>query len=75
MNSTDYDSVAELYDLYADTDYDHAFFTREIKQVGQQVLELTSGTGRLFIPLIEAGSHLTCVDMSQCMRNILSKEL
>ena len=74
MDNIDYDSVAELYDLYVDADYDHAFFACEITRVGLQVLDLTSGTGRLSIPLIEAGAYLTCVDMSQSMLNVLSEK-
>ena len=39
------------------------------------MLELTSGTGRLSIPLIKAGAILTCVDISQGMLNILKRKL
>jgi SAM-dependent methyltransferase len=39
------------------------------------VLELMSGTGRLSIPLIEAGVRLTCVDSSPAMLNIFRKKL
>lgn len=75
MNAIDYDSIAELYDLYVDTDYDHSFFISEIKTKDLRVLELTSGTGRLSIPLIEAGANLTCVDISQGMLDVLSEKL
>ena len=75
MPKIDYDSFADLYDLYASTDYDFDFFTKEIKQSGTPVLELTSGTGRLSIPLIEAGADLTCVDISQGMLDVLRKKL
>ena len=75
MEKIDYDSVAELYDLYASTDYDFEFFASEIKVKDTRVLELTSGTGRLSIPLIEAGANLTCVDISQGMLDILSEKL
>ena len=74
-SNIDYDSIAELYDLYASADYDYDFFTSQIKTQGTRVLELTSGTGRLSIPLIEAGSNLTCVDLSQGMLAILSEKL
>lgn len=75
MEYIDYDSVAELYDLYTSTDYDYEFFASEIGSQGTRVLELTSGTGRLSIPLIEAGANLTCVDISQGMLDVLSKKL
>jgi len=75
MESIDYDKVAELYDLYVSTDYDYDFFTSEVKAKGTQVLELAAGTGRLSIPLIEAGANLTCVDISQGMLGVLSQKL
>ncbi len=75
MKFIDYDKVAELYDLYVHTDYDLDFFTSEIKVKGTKVLELTAGTGRLSIPLIEAGADLTCLDISQGMLNVLTEKL
>ena len=75
MDIIDYDSVAELYDVYADTDYDFEFFTAEINKPGLKVLELTSGTGRLSIPLVQAGAELTCVDASQAMLDELTRKL
>jgi SAM-dependent methyltransferase len=71
----DYDSVAELYDLYVAADYDFPFFVSEAAKTQGPVLELTSGTGRLSLPLIEAGVKLTCVDVSQGMLDILSRKL
>jgi SAM-dependent methyltransferase len=71
----DYDSVAEFYDLYVAADFDVAFFTAEVRLAAGPVLELTSGTGRLSVPLIEAGADLTCVDISQGMLAILSRKL
>ena len=75
MNNIDYDSVADLYDLYASTSYDYDFFVNEIEAQGTRVIELTAGTGRLSIPLIEAGANLTCVDISQGMLDVLSSKL
>lgn len=71
----DYDSIAEIYDLYVKADYDVPFFLSEIQGVKRPVLELMAGTGRLSLPLIEAGAELTCVDGSQGMLDILSKKL
>lgn len=70
-----YDDIAELYDLYASTGYDFNFFTSQINLKGKKVIELTSGTGRLSIPLIAAGANLTCVDISQGMLDVLNKKL
>jgi len=71
----DYDTIAEIYDLYVKTDYDVAFFLAEAAKTEGPVLELTSGTGRLSLPLIEAGVRLTCVDSSQKMLDVLSRKL
>jgi hypothetical protein len=47
MNSSniDYDSVAELYDLYVTATYDFEFFLAEAAKAEGPVLELTAGTG------------------------------
>lgn len=73
--SIDYDSVAEIYDLYVTGDYDIPFFLQETENVAGQVLELTAGTGRLSLPLVQAGVQLTCVDMSQGMLDVLTRKL
>jgi SAM-dependent methyltransferase len=74
-NCIDYDSVAEIYDLYVAADYDIPFFLQEAANVGGAVLELTAGTGRLSVALIEAGVQLTCVDSSRAMLDVLSRKL
>lgn len=61
----DCDSVAEIYDLYVAADYDIPFFLHETANVEGPVLELTAGTGRLSLVLIQVGVQLTCVDGSQ----------
>lgn len=71
----DYDSIADVYDLYVKADNDVAFFLQETTQVEGPVLELTSGTGRLSLPLIESGVQLTCVDVSPGMLMVLKKKL
>src|SRR5918995_447313 len=48
--------IADLYDV--------AFFQEELKKTPGPVLELMAGTGRLSLPLAEAGARLTCVDVS-----------
>ncbi len=75
MQSIDYNSIAEIYDLYVTADYDVPFFLSEIKPVKGPVLELMAGTGRLSLPLIEAGAKLTCVDSSSAMLEVLSRKL
>jgi SAM-dependent methyltransferase len=74
MPAMDYSKVADLYDLYVQTDFDVPFFLNEA-QGCQSVLELTSGTGRLSVPLIQAHVPLTCLDNSPDMLTILRKKL
>lgn len=71
----DYDSIAEIYDLYVRADYDVSFFLEEAARSIGSVLELTAGTGRLSLPLLESGVRLTCVDISQGMLDVLSRKL
>ena len=67
--------VADLYDHYVRVDFDIDFFLNEAKKAGGKVLELTSGTGRVSIPLIRAGIDLTCVDYSREMLAVLQWKL
>jgi len=71
----DWDSVAEIYDLYVTADYDVPFFLAETAKAEGPVLELTAGTGRLSLPLARAGVRLTCVDGSPGMLAVLSRKL
>ncbi len=75
MQHIDYNSIADLYDLYVTADYDIPFFVSETRPVQGAVLELMAGTGRLSLPLIEAGVKLTCVDSSEAMLEVLSRKL
>lgn len=75
MPAVDYSQVAALYDTYVQADFDLAFFRAEAAKVSGEVLELTSGTGRVSIPLLEAGVRLTCVDQSPEMLAILRRKL
>ena len=74
MPAMDYSQVAQWYDTYVKTDLDVPFFLNEARN-SDCVLELTSGTGRLSIPLLEAGVSLTCVDNSPEMLAILRQKL
>jgi SAM-dependent methyltransferase len=70
----DYTKVASVYDTYVTTAFDVSFFIQEARGC-ESVLELTSGTGRLSIPLIEAGVKLTCLDRSREMLSVLRRKL
>jgi ubiquinone/menaquinone biosynthesis C-methylase UbiE len=71
----DYDRVAHLYDAYVQTEVDIPFFLEEAKKTGGPVLELMGGTGRVSLPLLEAGIDLTCVDSSAGMLEVFRGKL
>lgn len=70
-----FDLVADLYDYYVNVDFDIEFFIKEAKKLNGKVLELTSGTGRVSIPLLSAGIDLTCIDYSPKMLAILREKI
>lgn len=75
MEINNYDYIADLYDIYVPATFDIDFFVEETKKSSGEVLELMSGSGRVSIPLIEAGIKLTCVDISAELNGILEKKL
>ncbi|MCP4655303.1 MAG: class I SAM-dependent methyltransferase [bacterium] len=75
MVAMDYERLATLYDTYVQVDFDRAFFLEEAGKASGEVLELMAGTGRLSIPLAEAGARLTCVDQSAGMLDVLREKL
>jgi SAM-dependent methyltransferase len=76
MNTAlDYEKIAHLYDSYCRFTDDLPFFLQECKNTDGLVLELMCGTGRVSIPLLEAGVSLTCVDTSPAMLAILRQKL
>jgi SAM-dependent methyltransferase len=70
-----YSTVAHLYDSYVNTDFDLSFFLKEAHEARGKILELACGTGRLSIPLLQAGIKLTCVDYSKEMLDIFREKL
>ena len=75
MKINDYDPIANLYDTYVPATFDIDFFVNETKKAKGEVLELMSGTGRVSIPLLEAGVKLTCVDLSAELNTIFQEKL
>lgn len=71
----DYEQIAHLYDSYMRFTDDLPFFLQECRDTSGSVLELMCGTGRVSIPLLEAGVNLTCVDASSAMLSILGQKL
>ncbi|MEO1401974.1 MAG: class I SAM-dependent methyltransferase [Cyanobacteria bacterium J06635_1] len=70
-----YDDIADLYDTYVQTDFDIPFWLEAARNTSGAVLELMAGTGRISIPLLEAGVSLSCVDLSPEMLAILRQKV
>lgn len=70
-----WDWVASLYDTYVTVTSDVPFYLAEAAGVTGETLELMCGTGRVSIPLAEAGARLTCVDASAGMLARLREKL
>jgi SAM-dependent methyltransferase len=62
-----YVDYAEYYDVDHDTQIDIAFYLEYARQWGSPVLELACGTGRVLIPLAEAGFEIYGIDLSENM--------
>ena len=75
MPAIDYEKLARLYDGLVDVDDDIDFFVDLSKSTKGKVLELMAGTGRISVPITEAGVQLTCVDSSAEMLRILQDKL
>ena len=67
IKSINFDKVADIYDYYVNVLFDVPFFMNETKHTDTPILELMCGTGRVSIPLLEAGRELVCIDYSQGM--------
>lgn len=75
MESIRFDTVADIYDTYVNTTLDIPFFLHETENISGKILELMCGTGRISIPLLEQGRHLTCVDYSQGMLDVFAAKI
>jgi len=64
----EYVDYAEYYDQLHDITYDISFYLEYAKQTGEPVLELACGTGRVVIPIAEAGIRIHGLDLSENMR-------
>jgi len=63
----EYDPLADLYDLEYDHDYDLPFWLALAEREDGPVVEWGAGTGRLAVPLSEAGFNVTAVEVSENM--------
>ena len=62
-----YDALADLYDLEYVHDYDLPFWVSLAEREGDAIVEWGAGTGRLAVPLSEAGFDVTAVEVSKRM--------
>jgi SAM-dependent methyltransferase len=60
----EYDPLSDLYDLEYAHDYDLPFWLSLARREGGSIVEWGAGTGRLAIPLAEAGFDVTGVELS-----------
>lgn len=65
----------ELYDLLPNSEQDIAYWKQVLGEVSGQVLELGAGTGRLTIPLAQAGITIQGVDSSTAMLHRLREKM
>ena len=72
----EYDSYSVYYDLlYENMQHDVPFYLDMAKETGGPVLELACGTGRVLLPLAQAGFDVTGLDVSQSMLDRLQAKL
>lgn len=64
---SEYDDLADLYDLEYSHDYDVPFWLALAEREGGSIVELGAGTGRIAVPLSEAGFDVTAVEVSGSM--------
>lgn len=75
ISSIEWDRVALCSDLYAQATFDIPFFVQEATKLPGDVVALMAGTGRVSLPLVKAGVHLSCVDNTSEMLATLHKKL
>ncbi len=67
---------AYYYDYYSTgTPGDLDFYVEEARKAGSPVLELGCGTGRILLPVAQAGIEVTGVDLSPAMLAVARKKL
>jgi SAM-dependent methyltransferase len=66
-----YDPIARLYDPWsARVTEDVEFYVEEARRAGGTVVELACGTGRITVPIAQAGIRVIGVDSSRCMLEV-----
>ena len=68
MNTSPYDSIADLYDPWSrSVTEDVGFYVAEARKAGGPVVELGVGTGRIAVPIAQSGVHVIGIDASARM--------
>ena len=69
--STSFDAWADVYDsVYSYVRDDIPFYVQMARESGAAVLELGCGTGRVTLPIAEAGVEITGLDSSEAMLGV-----
>jgi SAM-dependent methyltransferase len=67
---------ATFYDYcFTGLEGDVQFYVEEARQCGSPVLEIGCGTGRILLPIVQAGSSIVGLDRSSTMLGILRRKL
>lgn len=74
MNNN-YDTVSDIYDIYAKFDYDISFYLNRYANYTGKALELMAGSGRISLPLLKHNVALDCVDLSEGLLDKLKEKL
>jgi SAM-dependent methyltransferase len=78
--AAEYVDYAEYYDWDHAITLDIEFYLNLARQCGSPILELACGTGRLLVPLLEAGCEVCGIDISEnmlalCQRKLVERHL
>ena len=71
----DFDRASEFYDLYVHTAADVGFWKRVAGESKPPRLELMAGTGRITLPLLEAGLPVEGLDYSAGLLAVLERKM
>ncbi len=73
----EYDRIdASFYDYYSTgIEGDVEFYVEEARKAGSPVLELACGTGRILIPIAEAGVSITGLDLAPSMLKVARQKI
>jgi cyclopropane fatty-acyl-phospholipid synthase-like methyltransferase len=71
-------TMVRFYDLMYERILDRSnkeFYLKEINKTKGPVLEIGTGTGRIFLPALESGADIHGIDISENMQNYLKNKL